>query len=431
MSMDVQIKNFQKVKNAELNFIPGLNVILGPSNNGKSSILKGIKALLYTTPGTSFIRQGQTSYVVGMKYNGHIVLLQKGIKESIYMVDGEKYTKFGTTTPEAVIKATNIKELEFNGQKEGLNFWDQMDYPFLLDKTAVELFRFIIDSGDNDKVSNVLKRMVSDRQSISKDINTLQGELNVLDLDIQKYKEDLDKAKPIIEASEGIVKLQPKVARYKQLVELKSKLNTLEEDKNKLNLKVLKLKDQLTLIKDISGRINALSDKTKVLSSHYVTLSVIIGKLSDIKPSIINVIKIKDIQVDVDNSKIVVLNNIKLTLDGIKSKISSIHLVKLPEVNVDNSKVLELRKIKSSIDNIRGQINSISIVRLPEIDSILSLQDKKETLKSLYTTHLDLDHRLVEAETSKIVSKKSVDLLDECLSVFDICPLCGQPMHNI
>ena len=43
--MKVQIKNYQIIKDANLEFIPGLNVIIGPSNNGKTSILKAIKAL--------------------------------------------------------------------------------------------------------------------------------------------------------------------------------------------------------------------------------------------------------------------------------------------------------------------------------------------------------------------------------------------------
>ena len=90
MSLKTQIKDFQIVKKASLEFIPGLNVIVGPSNNGKTSILKAIKAAIYTIPGATPIRSGQTSYAVGLNYNGHTVILQKGLKESIYLVDRRK-----------------------------------------------------------------------------------------------------------------------------------------------------------------------------------------------------------------------------------------------------------------------------------------------------------------------------------------------------
>ena len=38
--MDVLIKDFQILNQVNLKFNPGFNVIVGPSNNGKSSILK-------------------------------------------------------------------------------------------------------------------------------------------------------------------------------------------------------------------------------------------------------------------------------------------------------------------------------------------------------------------------------------------------------
>ena len=66
-----------------------------------------------------------------------------------------------------------------------------MKYPFLLDKSSVELFRFIIDSGEDDQVSKALKNMVADRQLISREIDQLQGSMNLLDLDIDNYEKQL------------------------------------------------------------------------------------------------------------------------------------------------------------------------------------------------------------------------------------------------
>lgn len=69
MNFKVSLKDFQIIKKANLEFIPGLNVIIGPSNNGKSSILKAIKSCIYTIPGSTSIRAGQNSYTVGLGYN--------------------------------------------------------------------------------------------------------------------------------------------------------------------------------------------------------------------------------------------------------------------------------------------------------------------------------------------------------------------------
>ena len=67
-----------------------------------------------------------------------------------------------------------------------------MDYPFLIDKTSVELFRFIVDSGDNDQISQSLKDMVSDRQATSKEIDQVQGSINLIDKEIENYKAQVE-----------------------------------------------------------------------------------------------------------------------------------------------------------------------------------------------------------------------------------------------
>lgn len=397
-NMDVSIKNYQIIKKAELSFIPGLNIILGPSNNGKSSILKGIKALLYTTPGTTPIRQGETSYIIGLKYNGHVVLLQKGMKESVYVVDGEKYTKFGTTTPEAISKALNIKELVLNGQKEDLNFWDQMDYPFLLDKTAVELFRFVIDSGDNDRVSSALKKMVSDRQGLSKQIDITQGEINILDQDIDRYKEELELSKEKVEVSKKIVELQPKVARYKQLIALKSNLDT-----------------RKVTIEDTLKKLEKAKEYLFSLKSNY-------SDIYDTKTTL-----------DILHREMGLLYNIIEDQSNVQEQITNIQKYKEIDIKTDLSKLKELKQIKSKIDQIRINKESIKLEKVPNIEVNYDKFLKIKTLKEILKKHEDINYKEVELETSKIAFKKSKELYEELLNNFEICPVCGQkfPHNNI
>lgn len=113
MNLNVEVQDYQIIKKAKAEFIPGLNIIIGPSNNGKTSLIKAIKSLLYTEPGNTPVRYGQPNYKVGVEYNNHKVILQKG-KESFYSVDGEKYSKYGTSTPKEVSDVLGIQELVLN-----------------------------------------------------------------------------------------------------------------------------------------------------------------------------------------------------------------------------------------------------------------------------------------------------------------------------
>lgn len=56
----IEIENFQSHKYSKLDFSENLNVIVGPSDNGKSAIIRALKWVLFNEPkGTEFIRYGE------------------------------------------------------------------------------------------------------------------------------------------------------------------------------------------------------------------------------------------------------------------------------------------------------------------------------------------------------------------------------------
>ena len=393
MSFKLAVKDYQIIKKASLEFIPGLNVITGPSNNGKSSIFKAIKANIYTTPGTSPIRAGQNSYAVGITYNGHTVILQKGLKESVYLVDGEKYTKFGTTTPPVVSNALNIKELVLNGNKEQLNFWDQMNYPFLLDKTPVELFRFIIDSGDSDKISQVLKDMVSDRQVISKEIDQLQGSINLIDTDIDTYEKQLEVAKPIIEACNNIIALQDRISRLNSLKTIKTNLDNISQQVELINNNEKRLEANLNVWSNFNQSIKIMSQKHNILKDTFIRLHTIIGDLSDSEEKLLDLAKVKDLEI-IDVSGLVSMKNIHQDIITIRSKLESLDTISI--INYTGSK--------------------------DDIDKLFLLKNYQLASINIYKKYTEYDKSLSEASINK-------DQFIELKKLFDICPVCGQKIH--
>lgn len=55
------IENFQSHEQTEVFFTEGLNVFVGPSDSGKSAILRALRWVLYNEPkGTDFIRAGKS-----------------------------------------------------------------------------------------------------------------------------------------------------------------------------------------------------------------------------------------------------------------------------------------------------------------------------------------------------------------------------------
>ncbi len=66
----VILENFQSHKYSIVEFNEGLNVIVGPSDTGKSAIIRGIKWALYNEPaGDYFIREGERDCTVTLEFS--------------------------------------------------------------------------------------------------------------------------------------------------------------------------------------------------------------------------------------------------------------------------------------------------------------------------------------------------------------------------
>lgn len=400
MSMKVQVKNYQIIKNAEAEFVPGLNVIVGPSNNGKTSFIKAIKSLIYTEPGSTPIRFGTQSYIVGIQYNGHTVILQKGLKDSAYLVDGEKFTKYGTSTPEEVSKALGIRELELNGKKEKINFWDQMNYPFLLDKSSTELFRFIVDSGEDDQISAALKDMVSDRQGINKDINQLQGSIMVLDEQIASKTKEIDNLKPRLDVSKEIIKMQTKVANVRQMNDLLEKIKSLQSKQLELQKQYNKVEAESKIYTESVLKLQDSYEKSSIYSN---TLQ----RINDFKNRI--------------NQNDQILSKYKITFDLLE--------------NVSKVNLEPLIKVRDSILNLQSKVNLLSNQKSSTLD--IDTKKVEENLLTLtnYKTSLQRfsANRTLKSNSETMMDSvnKILDKITKLQSNIQVCPYCGQAIHNI
>ena len=393
-NFNLQVQDYQIIKKAALEFVPGLNVIVGPSNNGKTSILKAAKAYLYTVPGTTSIRAGTNNYKVGINYNGHTAILQKGLKDSVYLVDGEKYTKFGTTTPQVVSDAFNIKELELNGNKEQLNFWDQMNYPFLLDKSGVELFRFIIDSGENDRISKALRNMVSDRQAISKNIDMLQGSINIVDTEIDTYTTQLENAKSTIDASIKIIELQSKVAKLNLLKETYRELNQLKINKLEIVEKTKFLYSRLEILKTTNNIIKNINTKLRTLNDYFFSLGTLIGDISDIKDDLHILETVKNSKPKI-NQNLPELKNIRNKVNYITEQRKCLKIHSVAKLNYSKDKLLRMSEIKSMKNNIKHIEQDLSSI-------VKNIEDCNLQVATYSNLRLN----------------------------FDICPYCGHKLND-
>lgn len=394
--MKVSVQNYQIIKQAILDFNPGLTAIVGPSNNGKSSLLKALKAAIYTDGGTTPIRYGENSYTVGIQNDKHVVIFQKKEGSSKYLVDGQTYSKFGLTTPEEVSNALNMRELVLNGNKVQLNFWNQMDKPFLLDKSAGELFKFIVDSGENDQLSNVLKSMVSDRQQINRDADTVQGSILSSEGMIKEQESLLEKSEKTLPLADKIIDLKEDYDSYKNILESVNQYKNNDKEIEKLRPKLLKDLNEFNRY----NSLNYLSETSIKISTE---IQNILKKLAEVDDSIY----------------------ISKTLLDINEK--NINIFKDIDINKNKNLIVLVEKYKEYLEkeenvsqvNLKLQKAIPSQTIIDTLNILIKLVELFESIKGIIESIKNAKNKVKEIENKE-------KELDKIQSLIKVCPYCGQ-----
>ena len=147
MFRKLEIKNFQSHKHTEMTFDPGVNIIYGLSQAGKTAILRAMRLAIYNRPsGAKYYSnfaapKGQTEISIELD-NGqvHLTKFVKRAKDGQKVLDGTEYETQGMTfspgvdVPEEVRKLFNMTEI---------NIQNQFDAPFLATSSPGEIARTI------------------------------------------------------------------------------------------------------------------------------------------------------------------------------------------------------------------------------------------------------------------------------------------------
>jgi exonuclease SbcC len=116
------IRNFQCHKRLKIEFDPLVTTIVGPSDVGKSAVLRALGWVTTNHPrGEAFIRDGADKATAILSVDGHKIKRSRGSKNT-YELDGSKFTAFGNATPDEIAAVLNLSELNFQGQHDAA-FW--------------------------------------------------------------------------------------------------------------------------------------------------------------------------------------------------------------------------------------------------------------------------------------------------------------------
>lgn len=108
--MRVTVENFQSIAQAVLD-IERLTVLVGPSDRGKSSVIRALEGALFNRPGETFVRSGAQIATVTIEWRGHTITWRKGAGKNEFEIDGTLYSKVGVKAPPALLTLGFREEL--------------------------------------------------------------------------------------------------------------------------------------------------------------------------------------------------------------------------------------------------------------------------------------------------------------------------------
>jgi exonuclease SbcC len=236
----VHIENLQSHKNTKLVFDKGVNCIIGPTDSGKSGILRGIKWAIYNKPGGDEFKShwgGETSVSITTTEN-QMITRRKGT-QNLYELNDSHYTAFGREVPEDIQKVLNM---------DNINLQEQLDSIFLLKSTSGDVAAHFNKIAKLDKIDTTTANINKGIKRINSDIKHNNSEILSKTEELEEYSN--------LEVIE------------KELERIESKQTTLDEITTQLT-------DLENLIEDFVDTDNQISEKSKILPAEQLIDSVL------------------------------------------------------------------------------------------------------------------------------------------------------------
>ena len=375
--LKLHIENFQAISDIDMDFEQGINIIVGQSNSGKTSVLRAIDTVVNNTSGSAeFIKKGTKRSTISMEYNGNEIQWSRTNKEIEYAINGEKFLKVGTTN---LFKLLPENGFVLDPQGEFSNLEDEWTLPFPFYKSGSEIFKLFENIFSVSDSAKILKDMKDNEDRCKRELQDSEKEVNHIDLKIESIKK--------LNIEESVNKLK----EFKEeLSNINSNLSELYEVRNTL----YKLQNKLAEAKKIPSKLD-------------MDLQ---GELQDFSEL---------------HEELYKINKLKLEYNVINKLPKNSIVADTVLENINN--VLDIKEDLGKLDKF-NKVLSISIPTTPKVNEntfneIHALHEHINTLKCLQVK----GKHLVQALREK---REEISSYKQELSKVEICPLCGSSVKE-
>mgnify|MGYP000061856873 CR=1 FL=1 len=182
MIEELHLENFQSHKDSRFSFVPGINVITGKSNSGKSSIIRALNWVINNRPsGDAFKTHGEDEVVASIVFQGdHRVKRLKSKTRNEYTgPDGDVYKALRSDVPYEI---SDVVDITYS------NVQQQHDKFFLLQESSGEVAKKLHELCGLGIIDDSFKRLQSKISTTKKELRLLNEQHDSLQEELLKYE---------------------------------------------------------------------------------------------------------------------------------------------------------------------------------------------------------------------------------------------------
>lgn len=274
MINSIQLQNFQSHKKSELKFHPGLNVVIGQSDTGKSSIIRALRWSVWNRPtGESFRSYwgGPTKVIISVD-DTTITRLRSNSKNQ-YLLNTTELNAVGTDVPDEIYTALDINKV---------NLQQQLDRPFLLDDSPGEVASHFNQVAHLDVINSSMKNVQSWLRQLEQNIQSEEQRLQNLKENLTAY-DYLDDLEGQITALEQIERRRSRFQDdYNQMQKLLRDIEIVEADIAEYQALMELEQPVIDLLNKIGNR-DTLQEQAKQLHQLIQTIQDVELQIEDLK----------------------------------------------------------------------------------------------------------------------------------------------------
>lgn len=458
----IMIKGFQSHINSTFHLSPGLTVITGPTDSGKTAIIRAIRWIVFGEPsGETFVNEtvGEATVEITLTNQACVTKNRRRGKTVYGITYPDNTVQFFETAavPDEVTALLETTKQTFGDFETALNFAYQLEAPFLISEPPSAGAKVLGKIAGTEVVDLAVKAVAKETYAARQEISTAKKEIERIEADLLQYveleaiKEQLDSCEFLLGQYDDMAGKLGKMQTYRDSW---TKLNTALQIQAALLEKLGKVPELQIQLQDNETRYQKLQLFMQLSESHHEQSRIIIDKTA----------KLSELQhldqIDEDLSlieqagqRIDTLTTLRDRRQQVVIQIENADRILAGTADIDlaagqlaalASRIETLRQLKILSQQYQTGVAYIAerqkildaTADIGQADTLLhTLQDRRallQRLTELCAAYQIKGNTLQQATDREQAAQKAVTehqtILDNLWAELKICPFCDQPI---